>query len=74
MSRGEANGVDLLAGGDLHLELGDPPPSSSVRTGPRVGVSGAGALTPWRFWLYGEPTVSPYRAAVRRTRSVPSAP
>jgi DNA-3-methyladenine glycosylase len=36
-----------------------------VRQGPRVGVSGPGgdaAAYPWRFWLYGEATVSAYRA------------
>jgi DNA-3-methyladenine glycosylase len=37
--------------------------------GPRVGVS-AGAQTPWRFWLDGEPTVSPYRAHVPKRRAV----
>ena len=37
-----------------------------VSAGPRVGVAGDGASHPWRFWLDGEPTVSPYRAAVRR--------
>ncbi|MFC6357219.1 DNA-3-methyladenine glycosylase [Luethyella okanaganae] len=32
-------------------------------SGPRTGVSGAGGSAgfPWRFWLPGEPTVSPYR-------------
>jgi DNA-3-methyladenine glycosylase len=45
-----------------------------LRTGPRVGVAGAGGdvtAYPWRFWLDGEPTVSAYRPAkprVRRTR------
>ncbi len=38
-----------------------------VRTGPRVGVR-LGADTPWRFWLDGEASVSPYRPAVRRVR------
>lgn len=41
------------------------------RTGPRVGVSGAGGdggLYPWRLWLPGEPTVSVYRAAAPRRR------
>jgi DNA-3-methyladenine glycosylase len=40
-----------------------------LRSGPRVGVSGAGgdvAAYPWRFWLEGEPTVSPYRPAPNR--------
>jgi DNA-3-methyladenine glycosylase len=45
-----------------------PVDSSAVRTGPRVGVAGAGATTPWRFWLDGEPTVSRYRPAVPRRR------
>jgi DNA-3-methyladenine glycosylase len=42
-----------------------------VRSGPRVGVSGAGgdgALFPWRFWLDGDPSVSPYRPAAPRRR------
>jgi DNA-3-methyladenine glycosylase len=42
-----------------------------VRSGPRVGVSGAGGdavLYPWRFWLEGEPTVSAYRPAKARVR------
>jgi DNA-3-methyladenine glycosylase len=46
-------------------------PSSRVRTGPRVGVSGPGgdaAAYPWRFWLEGEATVSPYRAGTVRPR------
>jgi DNA-3-methyladenine glycosylase len=44
-----------------------------VRSGPRVGVSGAGGdgeLFPWRFWLDGERSVSAYRpAAPRRHRA-----
>ena len=46
-------------------------PASRIRTGPRVGVSGAGgdaAAYPWRFWLHDEPTVSAYRAAKPRAR------
>lgn len=42
-----------------------------IRTGPRVGVRGAGgdaARFPWRFWLAGEPSVSVYRAAAARRR------
>lgn len=44
---------------------------SLVRTGPRVGVSGPGGdggSFPWRFWLDGEPTVSPYRPHVPKRR------
>jgi DNA-3-methyladenine glycosylase len=42
-----------------------------ILSGPRTGVAGAGALTPWRFWLADDPAVSPYRRAVRRVRRVP---
>ncbi|MDP5227900.1 MULTISPECIES: DNA-3-methyladenine glycosylase [Arthrobacter] len=43
---------------------------AGVRSGPRVGVSGEGGgpAYPWRFWVDGEPSVSPYRAAKARTR------
>lgn len=41
---------------------------TQVRSGPRVGVSGPGghAEYSWRFWLDGDPSVSPYRAAKPR--------
>ncbi len=44
------------------------PPGASPLVGPRTGVAGAGAATPWRFWLPDEPTVSPHRPAVPRSR------
>ncbi|WP_256838819.1 DNA-3-methyladenine glycosylase [Ornithinimicrobium faecis] len=74
-------GTDLLAGGDVVLRkradgqhaVGDHPGDSGepagrpvIRTGPRVGVRGAGGdgtAYPWRFWLDGDPTVSVYRPA-----------
>jgi DNA-3-methyladenine glycosylase len=66
---GEHDGADLLAAASaVRLLRGDPVDPSRVRTGPRVGVAGAGAPTPWRFWVDGEPTVSPYRPAVARRR------
>ncbi len=67
---GTHDGIDLLsASSPLRLQLpADPAPS--VATGPRVGVAGDGAATPWRFWLPDEPTVSAYRPAVRRARKV----
>lgn len=43
-----------------------------VRRGPRTGVSGPGGdgvVYPWRFWIDGDPTVSPYKPAVPRSRS-----
>jgi DNA-3-methyladenine glycosylase len=48
--------------------LGDPPPADAVRQGPRTGVGGEGAAHPWRFWIDGDPTVSPYRPHVPRRR------
>jgi DNA-3-methyladenine glycosylase len=57
---------DDLASGDLRLEA-PPHPETDVATGPRTGVSGAGGSDayPWRFWIPGDPTVSPYKASPR---------
>jgi DNA-3-methyladenine glycosylase len=70
---GEHTGVDLLdPASPVRLLPGAPVDPADVRSGPRVGVAGDGAVAPWRFWVDGEPTVSPYRAAVRRTRRPPA--
>lgn len=53
-------GTDLLAGGEVRLELHEPP--VGVAVGPRVGVSAA-ADVPWRLWVPGHPAVSAYRRA-----------
>lgn len=57
-----------LDGAPFALEL--PRHPASVAVGPRVGVSGEGGTEayPLRFWIPGDPTVSPYRAAVPRKR------
>jgi DNA-3-methyladenine glycosylase len=48
-----------------------PVPAAEISHGPRVGVSRA-ADVPWRFWITGDPAVSPYRAyAARRARAKP---
>jgi DNA-3-methyladenine glycosylase len=60
----DANGHDLTAA-PLTLTVSDEP-GGTVVSGPRVGLRHA-ADRPWRFWLAGEPTVSAYRPAVRRT-------
>ena len=54
------NGADLLA---PPFTLEPPATQASVSSGPRTGVSGAGGSTdyPWRFWITGESTVSPYK-------------
>ena len=68
---GSHGGVDLLdPGSPLTLTLGPAPDPAAVRTGPRVGVAGEDAVTEWRYWLDGEPTVSVYRPAVPRRRRV----
>jgi argininosuccinate lyase len=69
-----ANGADLLAAASpVRLRAGEPVPEELVRTGPRVGVAAAQDL-PWRFWVAGDPTVSPYRPAVARRRRTPAPP
>lgn len=62
------DGADLSTG-DIRLELA-PHPVPLVATGPRTGVSGPGGTDayPWRFWIPGDPTVSPYKASVPRVR------
>jgi DNA-3-methyladenine glycosylase len=56
-------------GGPLRASAGAPVPPAAVLTGPRTGVSSA-ATRPWRFWLSGEATVSPYRVhAPKRART-----
>ncbi|MEU0686555.1 DNA-3-methyladenine glycosylase [Streptomyces uncialis] len=64
------DGTDVCAGPDAPLSLlhGTPAPSDQVRNGPRTGVSGEGGLHPWRFWITGDPSVSPYRAHAPRKR------
>ncbi len=73
---GSANGVDLYASGRYRLEqLERPIRQDEIRSGPRVGVSGPGGdatAFPWRFWLDGEPTVSPYRPGRSVRRGAPS--
>ncbi|MFI7439512.1 DNA-3-methyladenine glycosylase [Nonomuraea indica] len=47
---------------------GSPPEPHLIRSGPRTGISSA-KETPWRFWIDGDPTVSPYRPHAPRRRS-----
>jgi len=55
------------------LQLREPGtvPAEQIRTGARVGVSGAGGGKeyPWRFWIADEAHVTTYRAAQPRRRS-----
>jgi DNA-3-methyladenine glycosylase len=61
-------GIDL-EDGDVTLDLG--PPVAPFAQGPRTGVSGPGGTDayPWRFWIPGDPTVSPYKASVPKKRT-----
>lgn len=64
------DGTDLVR--DRYLRLAPPvdglvaeqAADISVSSGPRVGVSQA-ADVPWRFWVTGDPTVSPYKRSPR---------
>jgi DNA-3-methyladenine glycosylase len=61
-------GADVTAAaGPLRVSSGTPVPDALVASGPRVGVS-AGAESPWRLWIDGDPTVSVYRPYVARKR------
>lgn len=62
------NGADLLSE-DSHLQLLPGPGfAGEPATGPRVGLREA-ADRPWRFWIPGDPTVSPYRPHVPKRRA-----
>jgi DNA-3-methyladenine glycosylase len=60
-------GVDL-ATGRIRLQLADE--ASDHLTGPRTGLSGPGGGDdyPWRFWIPGEKSVSPYKRHVPKLR------
>ncbi|GAA2924389.1 DNA-3-methyladenine glycosylase [Streptomyces enissocaesilis] len=64
------DGTDLCAGPESPLSVlhGTPAPTDLVKNGPRTGVGGEGADHPWRFWISGDPTVSPFRAHKPRHR------
>lgn len=53
-------GTDLVSG-RIRLELSER--VLEFATGPRTGLSGPGGGDeyPWRYWLPGEPSVSPYK-------------
>lgn len=67
---GQQYGVDLLdPGSPLRLQMPEAAlPSDQILTGPRVGVGGAGADYPWRYWIATDPSVSAYRPAPARPR------
>ncbi len=66
---GADDGTDLLAPDSrIRLIPGQAPPVIAV--GPRVGVSGAGADTVWRWWAADDPAVSPYRRAPARRAQI----
>ncbi len=64
------DGTDLCAGPESPLSVlhGTPASTDLVKNGPRTGVGGEGADHPWRFWISGDPTVSPFRAHKPRHR------
>ncbi|WP_344115121.1 DNA-3-methyladenine glycosylase [Kribbella alba] len=63
----ESNGADLLDRGSPIQLLSGPGFDGIPSTGPRVGLREA-ADRPWRFWIPGDPTVSPYRPHIPKRR------
>lgn len=60
------DGIDAVTGAEragARARLLLPAEPSVATTGPRVGVAGIAGTDafPWRFWIDGDPTVSPFR-------------
>ncbi len=60
------DGIDAVTGAEragARARLLLPAEPSAATTGPRVGVAGIAGTDafPWRFWIDGDPTVSPFR-------------
>ena len=64
-----ADGGADLATSHIRLELSDG--SLPFESGPRTGLSGPGGGDdfPWRYWLPGEPSVSPYKRHSAKQRA-----
>jgi DNA-3-methyladenine glycosylase len=63
----EENGVDLAAGPVTLTPRTRALPGTVISSGPRVGLRLA-ADRPWRFWITGDRSVSPYRAHAAASR------
>jgi DNA-3-methyladenine glycosylase len=62
----DTNGLDLCAAdSDVRLESMPSRPRGAVAAGPRVGITVA-TEQPWRFWLDGDATVSPFKPGGRK--------
>ncbi|MDH6180725.1 DNA-3-methyladenine glycosylase [Microbacteriaceae bacterium SG_E_30_P1] len=64
------DGAKLGAGRFALTPRDSPLRADEIRSGPRTGVAGPGGSEDysWRFWIDGDPTVSPYRRATARRR------
>jgi DNA-3-methyladenine glycosylase len=65
------DGADIVDPSSPLRVLAPPVPvrAAGISRGPRVGISRAADVA-WRFWITGEPAVSPYRAYAPRKRAV----
>jgi len=68
---GVDDGVDPWSTGagasSVSFIAGRPAAAAEISRGPRVGVNGPGAATPWRFWITDDPFVSRWRPGKPRT-------
>ena len=67
------DGDDLATGADPPRAAASHPraPPSRPDRAPACPVPAGSDDYPWRFWIPGDPTVSPYKASVPRIRSAP---
>jgi DNA-3-methyladenine glycosylase len=68
LARADNDTVLTAPSSPVRLYAGRRIPPEQVSAGPRVGVAAA-ADDPWRYWITGDPTVSPYRRHTPRKRT-----